>query len=324
VDYYQVLGVKVNASKSDIRKAYRKLARKYHPDVNPSEEAAEQFRKINIAYEKLSDPEKRAKIDTEQSDNNRYRNYQGKFTNDESHSRTVFERYEDQAKRFKPNFDKDSEPKSQSRLQNFSLILRDKLNKLNSSNFSLKNLFTKNPPNDKLTSVSIVEIVIPISEAILGARKNVELNSNDNRKVQIAIPAGVRTGSVIRLRSKKPPFEDLIVVVRIANHPYLSMHSRGLVVEVPITPLEALNGGKIRIPTLNDPLLVNIPPNSQCGKEIRLVGKGFLLPNGSRSDLFVRLMVHLPPKNTAVENAIFEMERHFANPVRANLKNKLI
>jgi curved DNA-binding protein len=173
-----------------------------------------------------------------------------------------------------------------------------------------------------------MEVSVSIFEAIAGVRKTIEVAERDGtqKKLSISIPAGVRQGSIVRLRSKENGSEEIIIVVRVAHHPWLSISHRGLTIEVPITISEAIAGAKVQIPSLQDPLLVTIEPGTQSGKEVRLKGQGIPLPDGTRGDLFARFLIQVPPLSEAPESAskLVELESLYHGSVREHLPRSLM
>ena len=300
VDYYRILGLTRDASSEEIRRAYRRLAREYHPDINPSAEAAEIFRQATVAYENLKTAKKRKRYQQSRASNQRSQFRSTRTRN----TRYDFRSYQEQARRFQRHKAQQERqtgqtppPRSDS-INSWIDKAREKLNSLGelakTSWFS--NRLNRSSGDNALVAVSVVEVVVTVVEAIRGTTKNVELSGRSvSKKIQITVPAGVRTGSVIRLRSKTPPVEELIVIVRVAHHPYLSLYPRGLVVDVPVTVKEATLGGKIKIPTLSDRAVTfSIPPGTQSGREFRIPRCGIPKPDGTLGDLYARIMIEIP------------------------------
>jgi DnaJ-class molecular chaperone len=164
-------------------------------------------------------------------------------------------------------------------------------------------------------------------DAIFGVKKALEIPEPEGqRKVSVKIPAGVRSGSVIRLRAKNMPNEDLVLIVRVAAHPFLTIQARGLVAEIPITIQEAIVGAHISVPTLDEAVSIKIPPGSQSGSELRLKNRGLTLKDGTRGDLFVRLMIRVPETADAVglKEKASELDAYYSNNVRQGLPKHLV
>jgi len=182
-------------------------------------------------------------------------------------------------------------------------------------------------PSNHVSRLSLLEVSISIFDAIRGVRKTVEMSdsSGDIRKISAHIPAGVRTGSIVRFRRKESPEEEVVLVIRVAHHPWLSMSAKGLMMEIPITVAEAIQGGRIQVPSLGDPLLVTVEPGMQSGSEVRLRGQGIRAKDGSRGDLFIRFMVKVP--EAAADPALREksdsLSGYYSSPVRAGLPRSI-
>ena len=332
MNYYQILGLTRHASTDEIRKAYRSLARKYHPDLNPSKESEENFRMITSAYDVLSDPLKRTQynhtLDIQQS---RYKN-----------NRTAFRSYREQAhnlrKKATRNHTQSQEKENHSsngknstrsyfRIRRGQLSLHGLWKKLLAWSEQLTSSIVPTNQNEQVCAVSVLEVMVTLEEAIYGVKKKVEIPAPHARSIVVNVPPGVRNGSVVRLRSKTDPIEDMIVIIRIAPHQFLSIHPRGLVAEIPITVHEAVHGARIKVPTLDSPLYIAIPPGSQSGKEIRLRGRGITNRDETRGDLYVRLMIKVPTdkaKTKELERITRNVEELYQGSVRAKYGTALV
>jgi curved DNA-binding protein len=173
--------------------------------------------------------------------------------------------------------------------------------------------------NVGVQSVSVMEVLVTVPEAITGINKTVEI---DGRRFVMVVPPGVRTGSIIRLRSKKSR-DEVIVLIRLAPHPFLSIHPRGLVVEVPISIGEAYSGAKIRVPTLDGEISLKVPKSTQSGREVCLKGKGIMNKEGERGDIFYRMMIHLP-EVAEFQQIAGSLEQYYQNSIRQRLQGRLI
>jgi curved DNA-binding protein len=175
--------------------------------------------------------------------------------------------------------------------------------------------------------VSVLEVSITIKEAILGTKKTIEIVEPEGlRKVSVKIPPGVRNGSVVRLQGRGLPREDLVLVIRIAYHPYLSIHPKGLVVEIPVTVHEAIAGATIMVPTLEEPAAIKIPAGTNSGTELRVKEKGVPLKDGGRGDLFVRILVKIPehPEAVGLKEKANELSLYYETPVRDGMPKSLL
>ncbi len=342
-NHYQVLGVTTAATADEIRRAYRILARRYHPDLNPGETNAETFKKIASAYAVLSDPAQRQQYDAELEKNREsfssafdrahreYRKNQRPHTAKPAPSSGTQKAAGEPSPR---STSKSSEPDAATRppspsassLSGLAASSRKRLK-------SFKDRLLKRGPKTaasgtQVSGISLMEVSISIFDAIRGVRRTVELTdaSGKTRKISALIPPGVRTGSIVRFRRKEDPAEEVILVVRVALHPWLSMTAKGLTMEIPITIGEAIQGGKVQVPSLGDPLLVTVAPGTQSGREVRLKSQGVRLADGSRGDLFIKFLVAVPqnPDAPGLREKIGELSSYYAQPVRQGLPRSIL
>ena len=267
-DYYEILGVDRSVSESDLKKAFKRLAIKYHPDKNPgNKEAEEKFKEAAEAYEVLSDQAKRQTYD--------------QFGHQGVNS----------------NF-------GQSGFQNvdindiFNNIFGDEIfGDIFGDIFGRAG--TRRPPRGRNIQMAYE---MTLEEAVFG--KDVEIIlPNSNKKVSVNIPAGVDTGNKIRLSGEGEPSQyggengDLFIVVQVSKHELLEREGNHLYCEVPIRVDQAILGSEIEIPTLTKKVLLKIPPETQTGKifKLRDMGAGSLRGK-TTGDLFVRVVVETPSK----------------------------
>lgn len=310
-DYYSVLGVNKTADTDTIKKAFRQLARKHHPDVNPGDKVAEErFKEINEAYEVLSDKDKRSKYD-------QYGQYwdkvgtgrpgaPGGYGGRPGSGSADFEDFE---------FGK---------FNNFDEFINDLLGRMNSggsgggANRGGADPFGgfRNPQGGgygnpgSTTNLDIeAKITLTFAEAFNGVEKPISIN---NESITVRIPAGAKTGSKIRVRGKgnfSPQYTsqrgDLYLIVELAKHPFFQFEGDNLTCEVPIAPDEAVLGTQIEVPTPDGTVNVNVPAGVRSGQSLRLRGKGWKNTKGDRTDQFVKLMI-VPPKDlSAIEKEAY-------------------
>jgi DnaJ-class molecular chaperone len=357
-NHYQILGLNTSATAEEIRRAYRILARRYHPDVNPGRKSEETFRAIAEAYSVLSDTEKRTQYDIALEGTSPQRSqaearaaYQKAARSHNSARKKFYEAKHQHFGQVQPEGQPTEEvavPKAPS----WGQILKD------AGNFWRK-VSSPPPPRPKrkataassrpqtsehvephserplsedmqqssVVKISVVEVSINIRDAIFGVRKAIEVTEPEGvRKISVHIPPGVRTGAVLHLRSKGQSSEDLVVVVRVAAHPILNMQPKGLVAEIPISVKEAIEGANISVPTLEDPIVIKLPPGSQSGSEIRLKGRGAPLKDGSKGDLFLRLLIKVPESTAGIglREKAEALEAYYERPVRQTLPKNLV
>ena len=296
-DYYAVLGVPKDASQEDIQKAYRKLARKHHPDVNKDAGAEARFKELSEAKEVLGDPEKRKKYDR----------YGTAWSHAQSHGGAPPPGFEE----FHFDFGQGG--------QGFSGF------DFGGSGFSsfFDMLFGaaaagRGPQARAWTSPGAdheARLDLTLEEAAHGGEREIRLADpalGQNRTYRVKIPRGVRSGQRIRLSGRGGEGSgggkagDLYLKVGIAPHSRFRLEDGGLAVRVPVTPWEAALGAEIDVPTLDGPLRVRIPAGSSSGRKIRLRGKGFPAADGSASDLLAELHVVVPETLSERERELFQ------------------
>ena len=281
VDLYDVLGVAHGATADDIRKAYRALAKKYHPDLNPGDSAAEEkFKNIQIAYDILSDEDKRRRYDAGEIDaqgNETPRSYYREYASaggDHPYSSTAG--FEDLGDIFADLFG--------ARAQGG----------MGGRGPGGENVHIRMRGQDVRYSMEVSFL-----EAINGTKKRVTMP--DGKVLDIAIPAGHHDGQVLRLRGKGGPGlgggepGDAYIEVRIGPHPQFHRHGNNIHVELPVALHEAVLGAKVRVPTVGGAVTMTVPPGSNSGDTLRLRGKGVPAGGGRKAgDQIVTLRVVLP------------------------------
>ena len=341
-DYYKIMGVSPSASQDKIRRAYRILARRYHPDVNPGQESSDKFKAIAEAYQVLKNAERRKAYNQDyaayqkQRVGVRIRGYQtdGEQQRQQQHRRP--ERTEDYYTRQKRDYDalkswqhrqpkpSSGEPKQTDVLKYLSNYV-DKGRKLMRSIFGPKPHQDKEPQQEAHASLSVIEVTVSLKEAVYGGTKSVTFEEGAAKKtVKVKIPVGVRNGSVVRLRSRGRAAEEVLCIIRVERHPQLHLEPEGLMVDVPVSVHEAIAGALVTVPTLKGPETVKISPCTQSGSIIRLKGKGALQAEGP-GDLLVRVMVHVPESDLAVgiKEKSAQLDQYYETPVRQRLPDNL-
>lgn len=351
---YEILNIETTASNEEVRKAYRELSLKYHPDVNHDPDAAEIFRKITESYNILSNWEKRLAYDAAHGIGQGPRNDNFSKKMHEKYAQQQYEKNaeynqssenqndlnQDQAQRDTRDETQEaqdtSDPKNSSTTAKSPNQNLDFLVKIGSALINTKDLIfgflksSKSSPRtstkNKIKKISIIETSISIEEAIWGGKKQIEIPENHGmRSVSIMIPPATRDGGVIRLRNKHEAGEDLVIVCKILPHPFLNIKAKGLVAEIPISVQEAITGCKIKVPCVDGEDEISIPPGSQSGDEIRIKEKGMLDKSGKRGDYFIRLIVKVPQAFNAfgISDKAKDFEMYYEGPVRANLPSKI-
>jgi len=291
-DYYEILGVPRTATQEEIKAAFRRLARKYHPDLNPGDKQAEEkFKEINEAYEVLGDPKKRELYDRLGS------NWKAgaDFTPPPGWEKIRFD-----------FGDFDFFTGGPGTFSDFFEMLFGGLRGRAASRRSATS--TRVGWGGRGTDLES-ELTLTLEEAHRGTTRRVTLPTG--RTVEVKIPAGVREGAVIRLAGQGEPGVggppgDLYLKVRVQKHPIFTVSGDDVYVEVPITPWEAVLGGKIQVPTLDGMVEVTLPPGSQSGQKLRLRGQGLTRRRGGRGDQYVQLKIVVPAQPTPAERRLFE------------------
>jgi curved DNA-binding protein len=325
-DYYSILGVSKTASADEIKKTYRRLARKYHPDLNPGDKQAEaRFKEVSEAYEVLSDPDKRKKYDQ-------------------------FGQYWKQAGQSWPGagggVGVDVGGFDFSQYGSFDEFINELLGRFStgapgggtSRTYSYRTSTGGTGFRDyggfgdvsgfdnSATSASTdreATLTLTWSEAFHGVQKRLNLG---NEVIDVRIPPGAKAGSRIRVRGKGQPNSynqqrgDLYLTVELKPHSFFQFDGENLMCEVAVAPDEAVLGASIEVPTPDGTVKVNVPAGIRSGQSLRLRGKGWPRPKGGRSDQLVRIVIATPKELTQTEREYYEKIRSIRsfNP-RSNL-----
>jgi curved DNA-binding protein len=301
-DYYETLGVGRDASDDEIKKAYRKLARKYHPDVNKDNEAEDKFKQVNEAYEALKDPEKRKLYDQLGPD---------------------WQAGQD----FKPppgwenvHFEFGSGPQAEAFhfgggfSDFFATLFGGRMGGGATASGGQASWILRGQDHE-------AEITISLEDGYRGSTRTVTLQGHEIdeqgqlrpivQNLQVKIPAGVTDGTRIRLSAKGgegmgggPP-GDLYLKVNLEPHPRFRLEGHDLQIEVEVTPWEAALGASVAVDTLDGTVNLKIPPGSQSGQKLRLRGKGFPKKGDGRGDLLARVKIVVPKKLNRKEKELF-------------------
>ena len=313
-DYYQLMGVERTASQDEIKRAYRKLARKFHPDVSKAEDAETRFKEVGEAYEVLKDPEKRAAYDQLGADwkgGQDFRPPPG----------------------WEPGFEFHGGGFTGGDASQFS----DFFESLFGNGFAQGNPSQASQYGARHARArgedAYAKAVIEIEDAYLGATRTITLGHTElgadgrpaikNRTLNVTIPKGVRQGQHIRLAGQgsqghgDAPAGDLYLEVEFGAHPFYRVEGRDLYLDLPVAPWEAAIGATVTAPTPVGNVDLKIPAGSQSGRKMRLKGRG--IPGSPAGDLYVLLRVVLPAAESNEARALYEqMEQQLAfNPRKA-------
>lgn len=316
-DYYVILGLDKTATADDIKKAYRKLARKYHPDMNPGNKQAEaRFKEVNEAYEVLSDLDKRRKYDQfgqywNQAGSTGWPGGAGSNGDVSGFDFTQFDSFDDFINALlgraagggtRPGTGGSRSSSYRTQTAGPSGFGGGAYNDF-SSGFNGRN------PSPVANTEAI--LTLTLSEAFHGTKKRYGTG-------EVTIPAGVKPGSKIRVRGQGQldPYTqqrgDLHLKVELQPHPFFQFDGENLVCELPLTPDEVVLGTSVEVPTPDGMVTMNIPPGIRSGQSLRLRGKGWPKPKGGgRSDQLVKIVV-VPPKELSPN------EREYYEKIRSS------
>jgi DnaJ-class molecular chaperone len=276
---YEVLGVKPDASAEEIRKVYRKLAKQYHPDLNPGKpEAEERFKAVSVAYDLLSDPEKRARYDRGEIDE----------SGAERPPRSYYRGYAEGAegRKYQPEGEMDLGD-LEDLFAAFGSAGRGRRGR-GGQDFKARG-------GDRLFTLTVDFV-----EAATGAKKRLSLASE--QWLDVTIPPGINDGQVLRLRGKGGPglgggpAGDALIEVHVAPHPLFRRDGDNIQIELPVSLAEAVLGARVTAPTVTGPVTMTIPKGSDTGAQLRLRGKG-IQRKKDPGDQYVTLKVVVGPSN---------------------------
>lgn len=285
-DFYKVMGLSADASDSDIKMAYRRLARKYHPDISKEPNAEEKFKELGQAYEVLKDPEKRAVYDN--------------LGKQQAHQYHQAEQHQQDYARY-----------SQEDWQGAGIdpdILE-----------SIFGGYSRQRQGPVQGEDYQANITLSLEEAYQGCTRqlNIPVHSmnaqgqadSSTQTLNVKIPAGVRYGQKIRLTGQgapglnKGPRGDIYLTVHFHKHPFFEIKEQDIYLTLPITPWEAALGASLKVPTLGGPVDLKIPEGSQAGQKLRLKGRG--LPGKTAGDQFILLKILIPQAKTETAKKLY-------------------
>jgi len=294
-DYYKIMGVEENATREEIKKAYKRLARKYHPDVSKAEDAEEKFKELGEAYEVLGDADKRQEYDE-------LRKLGASGAGGE----------------FRP-------PPGWESATHFSDTDTGEFSDFFTSIFGREGGFYRSYQRGQARSFDMrgedihANLSLFLEEVHAGTKKVLELRvpvvdeqglvSHKPRKLRVKIPAGTAEGQQLRLKGQGAPGignggpGDLIVTVNIAPHPLYTVQGRNLSLVLPLAPWEAALGAKLDVPTPAGKVKLSVPAGTQAGARLRLKGKG--LPGKTPGDLFAVVKIVMPEESTGTARELW-------------------
>ncbi|MBF2029365.1 MAG: J domain-containing protein [Oscillatoriales cyanobacterium C42_A2020_001] len=312
-NYYDILGVNKDATAEEVKKSFRKLARQFHPDLNPgNKEAEERFKSINEAYEVLSDPSKRTQYDQF----GRYWNRPGFQAGGRSPTGRSWNGRSSDRATDDVNFGEFNDFNS---FVDQLLNRRDGVPPAGTTQEPFRPGTTKTAYTVSRTKPRDAEarLTVPLDRAYLGGRERIRLE--DGRSLEVNMPSGMVTGQRVRLKGQGVSGGDLYLKIDVAPHPFFKLEGADIFCQLPITPSEAVLGGSIEVPTLDGLVKMSIPPGVRSGQRLRLANKGYPI-NGDRGDQIVEIQIVIPKELSEQERELYEKLRQLETfDPRANL-----
>jgi curved DNA-binding protein len=344
-NYYQILGVPRDTSADEIKKAYRRLARQLHPDVNPGDKSAEdRFKDINEAYDVLSDIDKRAQYDQFSKFWNQkgFKTKQGvqipNFStwgnNKASSKRTAdnvdFSDYSD----FNKFFDQVLGRRREVRMatandaprvpspepwstasKKTSYVANSREDKRDVDDREIRRETVDREIRREVREIDDREIrrdieaklTLTLEKAYSGGTERIRLE--DGRTIEVNLPPAMVSGQRIRLRNQGIGGGDLYLKITVSPHPFFRLEISDICCELPLTPSEAVLGGEVEVPTLDGRVKMKLPAGVTSGKRLRLAGKGYPTGNGDRGDQLVEIQVIIPKEISDEERELYEKLR---------------
>lgn len=291
-DYYDILGVPKDAASEEIKRVFRRLARQYHPDLNPgNKEAEEKFKDIGEAYEILGDPSKRSQYDRfSLSWQKRSKAGKGGFKRGNRSGETELDEFAD--------------------FESFIDQVLGRNNKADNNDDPFRPGTTKYAttvtPRPSRRNIE-ARLVVPLEKAYEGGAERIRLE--DGRSLEVNMPPGMFTGQTIRLKEQGVGGGDLFLKITVSPHDYFQIEGNDIAVKLPITPSEAVLGNPVEVPTLDGLVQMNLPAGVRSGQRLRLANKGYIDDQGRRGDQLVEIQIVTPKTISPQEKELYEKLR---------------
>lgn len=285
-NYYEVLGVAKDASNEEIKKTFRRLARLYHPDVNPGNKTAEEkFKDINEAYDVLSDESKRADYD-----------------------KLLFGKQKRTPFRPRVGVNRNGNGGDNSARQTFE--------NWKFGDFSPGMTKTAKVVGSSFRRDVEARLTLPLEKAYRGGRERIRLE--DGRSLEVDMPPGMIDGQKIRLKGQGMNGGDLYLKITVARHPFFRVQGSDIYCQVPVTPSEAILGGSVEVLTIDGLVKMTVPKGVKPGQRLRLANKGYPDGQGNRGDQLVEIQIVIPSEISDEELALYQQLRQIEkfNPRR--------
>ena len=307
-DYYTILGVTREATVEEIKKVYRRLARQYHPDMNPgNKEAEEKFKDIGEAYAVLSDIDKRAEYDQY----SRYwhkKGFPGKnarssksWDGNRADDKFDYGQFED----FNSFLDQLLGRRKESRVATAADInsrTRVETDTFRPGTNKVSYTISSRPERKDIEA----RLTLPLEKAYVGGAQRIRLE--DGRSIEVNMPPGMISEQRIRLRGQGISGGDLFLKITVEPHPFFKIEGADILCYVPVTPSEAVLGGQIEVPTLDGRVKMSIPAGVKTGQRLRLANKGYPVEEG-RGDQLVEIQIVVPKNPSLRERELYEKLR---------------
>ncbi|MBA2748941.1 MAG: J domain-containing protein, partial [Tatlockia sp.] len=288
-NYYDILGVPKDVASEEIKKVFRRLARQYHPDLNPgNKEAEEKFKDIGEAYEILGDPNKRSQYD--------------QFS--------LYWQQKSRGKAGKNVFKRGTRETELEEFADFDSFIDQVLgrnNKADNDNDPFRPGTTKYAttitPRPSRRNIE-AKLIVPLEKAYEGGAERVRLE--DGRSLEVNMPPGMFTGQTIRLKEQGVGGGDLFLKITVSPHDYFLLEGNDIAIKLPITPSEAVLGNPVEVPTLDGLVQMNLPAGVKPGQRLRLANKGYIDDQGRRGDQLVEIQIVIPTTISPQEKELYE------------------
>jgi curved DNA-binding protein len=311
-NYYELLGVPRDASADEIKQSFRRLARKYHPDLNPGDKVAEdKFKDISEAYEILSDRTKRSQY-------NKFTGFwqknRSKTTATTPKDRSTEEEFGDDFNTFidrllgRKKEGNNPNPSSDRSYRSAAQNSRDfRSADRQESRSGRSNTFPAAPSAQRPKNLE-AELNLPLDRAYLGGRERITIQE-DGRSLEVDMPPGMMSGQKIRLRGQGIAGGDLYLKINVSPHQFFRLEGIDVYCQLPVTPAEAVLGGFVEVPTLDGLVKITLPQSIVSGQKLRLAGKGFPGDDGKRGDQLLEIQIVVPKNPLPAERELYQKLR---------------
>ena len=320
-NYYKILGIGTDVSGDEIKRAYRKLAMKYHPDLNPGDKVAEErFKDLGEAYEVLYDEAKRAEYDKF----TRYWQQKGSRKGKVSGVRNGTSRGQDYSQYgdFNSFIDqlmgrrRETGVGVKNRPPSTRITTKDAYRPgttksaytVGGSDYGTRTKKAERPPSTKKSRRNVeARLTLPLEKAYKGGEERIRLE--DGRSLEVEMPEGMVNGQKIRLRGQGINGGDLYLKITVKPHSFFVLQGENIFCQVPLTPSEAVLGRAVEVPTLDGLVKMNVPQGVKSGQRLRLANKGYPDAEGKRGDQLVEIQIVLPQEISPEEKELYEKLR---------------